>query len=320
MFRARARFFASKPKLLKRSYNSNYSPELRIPLLGPAVWSIAACSTIYLGCAAYEVYQDAQLAKAKESRWAHGKTLPTFEELERFGEIEATTTTLRRLRTSTSELPEFSGPQKLTMGIMGLNVGTYLAYNTMPTMIFHLVHRPGLSGNYTLLTSNFGHAGLGHLGVNLYAMFNLIPHAADCPTFKASNSHLTAFYLSAGILSSLAQHVTAVWPRRTLGASSLGASGALFAMFGIVGTSSPDTRVGILFLPGSLPMGEAMTYIALFDAIGIFVKYPYLRLGHAAHLGGLACGVAYVKHGGDKNIWRSGRRIAFKVMRSLGLL
>ncbi|KAF2972958.1 hypothetical protein GQX73_g622 [Xylaria multiplex] len=319
MFRARARFFAPKPKLLKRSYNSHYPPELRIPLLGPAIWSIAACSTIYLGCAAYEVYQDVRLVKSQKSRWAHKGTLQSFEELERFRGIEVTGTTWRRPRTSTSEQPEFSGPQKLTMGIMGLNVGAHLASSMMPTGIFHLVHRPGLSGNYTLLTSVFGHAGLGHLGLNLYGMFHFIPSAAYSPTFKASNAHLTAFYLSAGILSSLAQHVTAVWPRRTLGTSSLGASGALFAMFGIVGMSSPDTRIGIIFLPGSVPIGEAMTCIALFDAIGIFVKYPYVRLGHAAHLGGLACGVAYVKYRGDKNIWHMSRRVAFEVMRDLRL-
>ncbi|TGJ79591.1 hypothetical protein E0Z10_g9169 [Xylaria hypoxylon] len=323
MFRARANpagLLVSKPKLLKRSYCSDYHPIPRIRLLGPTLWSLTACSTIYLGCAAYEVYQDAQRAKAKESRWTHGKPFQTFEELEHFRDREATGTTLYRPSRSTSERPELSDPQRLTMGIMGLTAGTHLASSIMPAMMSHLVHTPRLSSNYTLLTSVFGHAGLMHLGLNLYGMFYFIPSAAYSPTFKGSNAHLTAFYLSAGILSSLAQHVTAVWPRRTAGMSSLGASGALFALLGIVGISSPNTQVGMIFLPGSLPIGEAMACIALFDAIGILVRYPYLRLGHGAHLGGLAFGAAYVKYGGDKNIWRPGRRIVFKAMRSLGLL
>ncbi|KAJ8128999.1 hypothetical protein O1611_g4634 [Lasiodiplodia mahajangana] len=101
---------------------------------------------------------------------------------------------------------------------------------------------------------------------------------------------------------------------------ALGASGALFALFGILGVSFPYAEVGIILLPGSIPIGEALTYVALFDAIGIFVKYPFIRLGHAAHLGGLALGVAYAKYGGDKKIWRPGRRIAFKTMRSLGVI
>jgi rhomboid-like protein len=102
--------------------------------------------------------------------------------------------------------------------------------------------------------------------------------------------------------------------------SSLGASGALFAMLGIVGISFPNTQLGIILIPGSLPITQALACIALFDAIGIFVRYPYLRLGHASHLSGLAVGVAYAKYGGDKKIWRPGRKLVFSAMRSLGVL
>ncbi|KAI0421259.1 hypothetical protein F5X98DRAFT_370837 [Xylaria grammica] len=288
--------------------------------LSGSIYKTSKAFTIYLGCAAYEVYQDAQRAKGKGSGLARSKALQTFEELEHFRKNEVVNTTSYRFSRSASERPEFSDAQKLTSSIMGLTAGIHLASSIVPGMMHHLVHEPRLPRNYTLLTSVFGHAGLMHLGANLYGMFYFMPAAADSPTFKGSNAHLAAFYLSAGILSSLAQHATAVWPRRGAGMSSLGASGALFALFGIVGMSSPDTQIGILFLPGSLPISEAMTYVALFDAIGILFRYPYISLGHGAHLGGLACGVAYVKYGGGENIWRPGRRIAFRVMRSLRLL
>ncbi|KAI0434465.1 hypothetical protein F5Y09DRAFT_337687 [Xylaria sp. FL1042] len=221
---------------------------------------------------------------------------------------------------STSERPEFSDSERLTMSIMGVTAGLYLTHAIVPGMRSHFVHTPALSPNYTLLTSNFGHGGLVHLGLNLYGMFYFMPSAAQSPIFKDSSAHLTAFYLSAGVLSSLAQHMTAIWPRRNIYMSSMGASGALFALVGIVGVSFPHTQIGIIFLPGSLPIGQAMACIALFDAIGILVRYPGVRLGHAAHLGGLALGVGYAKYGGDKRIWRPGRKLAFGAMRYLGLL
>ncbi|KAI1303505.1 hypothetical protein F5Y03DRAFT_187255 [Xylaria venustula] len=324
MFRAGvgvARLPMSRPRPLKRPYTTHYEPRVHIPLLRPVIWSVGACSTIYLASAAYEVYQDAQRAQAKGSRWGRSKPIQTFEELEHLSGREPTNSLLHSARRpAASERSEFSDSERLTVGIMGAAAGVHVAYNIMPAMKPHFVHTPALSSNYTLLTSVFGHGGLVHLGLNLYGMYHFVPSAADSPTFRGSNAHLTAFYLSAGILSSLAQHVTAIWPQRNVTMSSLGASGALFALFGIVGVAYPNTQIGIIFLPGSLPIGEAMACLALFDAVGIFVRYPGVHLGHAAHLGGLALGVGYAKYGGDKRIWRPGRKLMFNAMRSLRLL
>ncbi|KAI1429218.1 hypothetical protein F5Y12DRAFT_545332 [Xylaria sp. FL1777] len=307
----------------RSNWNNRWKPVGRIPLLGPVIWSVGACGTIYLGCAAYEVYQDTRRAQARGSSRSRGKAVQTFEELEHFSNREATHS-MRSMSFpfsgSTSERSEFSDSQRLTVAIMGVTSGIHVAYSIMPSMMAYFVHVPSLCKNYTLLTSVFGHGGLAHLGLNLYGMYCFMPSAADSPTFKGSSAHLAAFYLSAGILSSLAQHATAIWPRPNFAMSSLGASGALFALFGIVGISFPDTRIGIILLPGSLPIGEAMACVALFDAVGILVGYPRVHLGHAAHLGGLALGIGYAKYGGDKRIWRPGRKITFKAMRSAGLI
>ncbi|KAI0474462.1 hypothetical protein F4859DRAFT_94889 [Xylaria cf. heliscus] len=323
MFRARADLvglIGPKSRTLKRAYSTGFQEPLpRVRLLGPTLWSVAACSTIYLGCAAYEVYQDAQHAKDKGRHWSLKKTPPTFEELQSLREREVANDLIRR-RSSRSELSEFDDPGDLTKGTMAVTVALHIASSLVPAMKYHFIHIPALSPNYTLLTSVFGHAGLLHLGLNVYGMFILMPGATRSPALEGSSAHLAAFYTSAGILSSLASQAAAAWPGGTAYSAGLGASGALFALLGVVGVSFPDARVGILFLPGSLPIGDALVYLALFDAIGIFVRYPYIRLGHAAHLGGLAVGYAYAKQNGGKNIWRPGRRIAFKAMRSLGVV
>ncbi|KAI0455934.1 hypothetical protein F5B21DRAFT_177938 [Xylaria acuta] len=324
MFRARANpvgLLVSKSRPLERAYATGSRPmSPRVRLLGPTLWSVAACSTIYLGCAAYEVYRDAQRAKEKGAHWSRKKTAPTFEDLQGLRDRAAANATSNRFSSSTLELPEFTDSADLTKSTMAVTAAIHLASSFVPKMKHHFVHVPALSPNYTLLTSVFGHGGLLHLGFNLYAMLILMPSAANSPTLEGSSAHLAAFFTSAGILSSLASHLTAAWPGGTAYTAGLGASGALLALLGVVGVSFPNTQVGIIFLPGSIPIKEAMACLAVFDAIGIFVRYPFLRLGHAAHLGGLVLGVAYAKQNGGENIWRPGRRVAFNAMRSLGMI
>jgi rhomboid-like protein len=324
MFRVRNVSAFRLPKKLpfKRPFSDGYRPLSRVRLLAPTAWSVAACSTIYIGCAAFEVYRDARHVEAQEGRGTYRETFKTFEELERLARRDHLSSIWDRVASTRgrSERPEFSEPQKLTLNFMAITTGVYLASAAAPVIGMNFVHVPTSPTNVTLLTSTFGHAGLVHLAVNMYALWWIMPATARSPIFKESNAHLTAFYLSAGILSSLAQHAAAVWPRPNFTAS-LGASGALFALFGIVGISFPQTNVGIIFIPGSIPITQMMAYAALFDAIGIFVRYPsFFRLGHAAHLSGLAVGVAYAKYGGDEKIWRPARKAAFQAMHLLGIL
>ncbi|KAI0201989.1 hypothetical protein F4808DRAFT_459374 [Astrocystis sublimbata] len=317
MFRARANpigLLVAKPRQLRRAFGTADSPP-RVRLLSPALWSIAACSTIYLGSATYEVYQDAQRAKRRGERgWPqadHSSPL-TFEELQ--------SPALDRFPRPSHELSSFDDPGDVTKTTMAVTAALHLASSLVPSMQYHFLHIPAMSPNYTLLTSVFSHTGLIHLGVNMYGMYMFMPAAAASASLGWSGPHLAAFFTSAGILSSLAHHATAVWPGRSAYTASLGASGALFAMLGVVGISFPNTQLGLLFVPGSLPIGEAMVCLALFDAIGMFYKYPFLNLGHAAHLSGLMLGVAYAKANGGKKVWRPGRRVAFTAMRSLGVI
>ncbi|KAI0407698.1 hypothetical protein F4802DRAFT_553001 [Xylaria palmicola] len=327
MFRTRVsprRLAASASRPPSRPYATYHILLPRVRLLAPALWSFAACGTIYLGCAAYEVYQDVRGAGAGASSWTRQKSPQTFQELERLSESERARRMARRARAR--ERPEMERPEarltdarKLALGTMCLTAGIHLVSLVEPRVRLHITHVPMLSRHYTLLTSVFGHGGWVHLGMNLWAMNILLPYAGSTPVFNDSAPHLAAFYASAGVLSSLAHHATARWAPR-FNAPALGASGALFALFGVFGVSSPDARAGILFLPGSVSMADAIAYLAIFEAVGVCIRYPLLRFAHGAHLSGLALGVAYAKYGGDKKIWRPGRRVAFSVMRSLRLL
>ncbi|KAJ3568889.1 hypothetical protein NPX13_g6270 [Xylaria arbuscula] len=325
MFRAQTtikRWFMPRPAHYLRSYSTQdskmyYLPRLRI--LSPVIWSVCACSTIYVSFASYDVWRNAQRLKA------HGKVLKSFEQLEDLNRKDYYS---RVVRKPTSERPEFSEPAhvsnprgRFTLGLIAATVSVHALSSLRPQSKLLFAHVPAWTRNFTLFTATFGHSGLLHLGVNMYGLFYLMPAAFLSPALKESGAHATAFYLSAGILSGLAQHIAAISLRRGILTPSLGASGALLALFGIVGVSFSDMKVGIIFVPGfTLKINEALIWLALFDALGIFVQYPGINFAHAAHLGGLGLGVAYARYGGERRLWRPARKVAFKTMHSLGLL
>ncbi|CAJ2503334.1 Uu.00g107280.m01.CDS01 [Anthostomella pinea] len=298
-----------------------------VRLLGPTIWCLATAGAIYLGCAASDVYQDVARAKGEGTRWASKRPPETFEELERFrGTSYAGTRSARSWSpfselSGLSELAEFSEPEKLIVSAIALNTGLHASCRGSPAFWGHLAHVPVSTRNYTLLTSVFGHAGLLHLGFNMYGLFMVGPPVAQTRTFNDNGHHLAAFYLATGILTSLAQHISSIGPHRmNRFQPSLGASGAIMAILGAFGMSYPDTHIGILFLPGSLPASQFLAGVALFDAIGIFVRYPWINWAHAAHLAGLSLGASYVYFGGDKRVWRPTRRLAFNTMRLLNVI
>ena len=212
--------------------------------------------------------------------------------------------------------------EKLLWSTIGLNCGLYVLSNMSPQVSIFLSHTPIISPNYTLLTSCFGHVGMFHLGFNMYALYNFGLPTATSKTFENSSSHLAAFYLSAGVLSSLAHHLSSAWPQpklRTI--PGKGASGAIFALVGAFAMQYPDAKIGVLFLPFTyIAAQQALALLAAFEAYGLFVGFKTLPFAHGAHLAGIAIGAAYVHFDGKNLVWKPAREIAFKQMRALALI
>ncbi|KAI1176562.1 rhomboid-domain-containing protein [Nemania sp. FL0916] len=307
--------FFSKTAMMYLRHGIKIPP--RVPLLRPVLWSAAACSGIYLSLAAYDAYSDARRARANAQSRGHKKPIRTLEETERFG--RSSVFGPNSTRTSVTDIIA-AAQQRATGGVMAITAFVAALGLINPASTTFLAHSTISGANHTLLTSVFVHSGLVHLAVNMYGMYAIIPPAVVSPTFRADVPHFFAFFLSSGILSSLALHASAVWPGRTPYIMGCGASGALYAALGVVGVANPDARIGLLFIPGSLPMRDALVCSAIFDAVGIFVRYPFFNLAHAAHLGGLLLGIAYAQYGGNKEIWQRARKLSFKAMRLVGLV
>ncbi|KAK7908730.1 hypothetical protein PG985_016033 [Apiospora marii] len=316
------------------TYGSSYPsgdnfglPPVRV--LGPTIWCTTAIGATYLGCAAYEVYNDAQEVKRGRARsgWmASSSSSPmTFEQLEAdraLSHVRESYWSGRDRHPSRGGVMDGWRPAWLTesSGVVRAailaNAGIYAVNNLVPSTWLYFAHIAAEGRNYTLFTSMFGHAGLLHLGFNMYALTQFAPHVQQSRIFQGSNSHFGAFYLGSGLAASLGHHLSTVWPNR-LGrlSAGLGASGAIMAILAAFAMSEPDAQIGLMFVPGSLPAEQALLGLTLFELYGLFVGIRWLPLGHAAHLTGLAVGAAYVHFDGRKRLWVPTRRLAFYSLR-----
>jgi len=144
---------------------------------------------------------------------------------------------------------------------------------------------------WRLVTAIFLHAGLFHIGMNLWCLFDLGPEVESL----FSTAKFVVFYLVTGVLG----FVLSLW-WRPMG-MSIGASGAVCGLIGVlIGASFHHGHLGKAYR-GQL--WRWMIYIAIF---GIF-----FGADNAAHFGGLAAGVllGYVVPEGEaetqasQNLW-----------------
>ena len=162
----------------------------------------------------------------------------------------------------------------LVMALSGLGV---MSFDRDDLLVWGANFRPAIHGIgvFRLITSQFVHGGLIHLANNLYGLL----FAGMFLTPVALNGRLIASYLLCGLGGSIASvlaHPATV---------SVGASGAIFGLFGILLT---------LVLFGDARLAEARKFI--FINAGIFVGLNLLigaatpAIDNAAHLGGLLTG------------------------------
>ena len=72
---------------------------------------------------------------------------------------------------------------------------------------------------------------------------------------------------------------------------SVGASGAIFGIAGVLAVLTPKLPVYIMFIPIAMPMWFAVIVIlSLLWLISLIAQIP---IGNTAHLGGLLAGISY---------------------------
>jgi membrane associated rhomboid family serine protease len=152
----------------------------------------------------------------------------------------------------------------------------------------------GLKSGYLwqLLTFQFLHGGLLHLLCNLLGLFYF---GRFCENVLGRRRFLVA-YFGAGAIGGVFQGVLMLAFPAHFGGILFGASAGISGMFALFAMLERDSTVHVYFV---LPV-RAMTLLVVFCAISLFftlVPSPRDGTAHAAHLGGLLAGIAWVKLG-----------------------
>jgi rhomboid protease GluP len=169
--------------------------------------------------------------------------------------------------TQNTEAAQFYGPPP--MGGIDGNILMRLGAKAPQIIVEHQVWR--------LVTAMFLHAGLLHIGMNMWCLVDLGPQVESL----FSTTKFTVFYLVTGVGGFL---LSLAW---SPGGVSVGASGAVVGLIGIlIGASYHHGQLGRDIRNN---LWKWVIYIAVLGMLG-----PSLGGGidNAAHIGGLVCGLA----------------------------
>jgi|APSaa5957512622_1039677.scaffolds.fasta_scaffold17449_3 uncharacterized protein len=181
-------------------------------------------------------------------------------------------------------------------------LGFFSNLNCLETICKYVALQPGafLNGHFwTLLTSMFMHGGVMHLFVN---MLSLVFVGGFVERLIGSRRFLI-LYLGSGLFAGLfhsiltyflGSSVVGSFAMRFIGnpnGFAVGASGAIFALIGLLVLVIPNLKVYAMFIPIPIKMKYAGPgFLILFWLLSY---YSPLSVGNLAHLGGLLVGLGY---------------------------
>ena len=139
---------------------------------------------------------------------------------------------------------------------------------------------------WTFVTSMFMHAGLGHLFVN---MISLMFIGGFVEKLIGKKRFLWLYFIG-GLFAGLFFVGIAAVTGTDLNVYAVGASGAIFALGGLLAVLTPKLPVLVFFII-PMPMWIAMVFLMIvLWALSLGLGLP---IGNVAHLGGLIVGVGY---------------------------
>lgn len=175
----------------------------------------------------------------------------------------------------------------------------FIAYFFSPEIIRFLAIQPAiiLRGKmlWTILTSMFTHIEIWHLFANMVSLIFIGGFVEKI----IGNKRFLWLYFIGGIIASLFFVILAgifgdtTWGARLFGSPetfAVGASGAIFALGGLLAVLTPKMKVLVFFI---IPVQMWIAMVILTFVMWLFSFSLSLPIGNTAHLGGLIVGVAY---------------------------
>lgn len=151
---------------------------------------------------------------------------------------------------------------------------------------YGLLVKDNFSG-LAMVGSAFSHQSLSHILINMFVLQSF--GSTLISVIGAEN--FTSLYLNSAVISSFVSILIPVLTRSSLLTASLGASGAIFSVFGAFSYLFPKAPLAFFFIP--VPGGAWFLFLATiaYNAAGSVLRWGVHD--YAAHLGGSAAGIAY---------------------------
>lgn len=162
--------------------------------------------------------------------------------------------------------------------LIGLNSLVFIALLALPSLVFLLGFIPGdlLTRPWTIVTSIFVHSSIGHILANMITLYFFGSYLC----LLVGKRYFLAIYFIGGILGNVL-YMFLGSPFSIV----VGASGAVYALGGVLAVTRPKLRVIIFPIPAPIPLWAAV--------IGGFVLMSFFpNVAWQAHLGGLVFGLA----------------------------
>lgn len=174
--------------------------------------------------------------------------------------------------------------------IISLNIGIAIATSISPDLVSKLaLYSPAelfVDYPWGLVTSMFVHASFFHLFTNMITLYFF----GSFLNRLIGSGRLLTVYLAGGLVGGVFFVLLGTLLNPNVAALAVGASGAVFALGGVLTIMAPKLRVIIFPIPMPLPLWVAV--------IGIFVVLTVLPMLNAvsniaweAHLGGFVFGL-----------------------------
>jgi membrane associated rhomboid family serine protease len=167
----------------------------------------------------------------------------------------------------------------ITYALIAINVVMFVLQTASPNLQSALVlHSPSVASGdwYRLVTSAFLHYGIAHLLFNMYALYITGPLVEQLYGSRL----FVLFYLLCAAAGSVGSFVFGA------GQFAVGASGAIFGLFGILLAAS-RTHHPVLDRRGRALVGQ----IGMLIVINLVIGFAVPRIDNAAHIGGLVAGL-----------------------------
>ena len=148
---------------------------------------------------------------------------------------------------------------------------------------------------WTLLTSMFMHGNFTHLFVNMFSLFfigsfveKLVGRKRFFWLYMLSGLFAGLFFVFLAYLFGASDLGARIFG--SLSISAVGASGAIFALAGLLAVLTPNLRVYVFFI---IPMRMWLAIVFLLGVLWVVSIGVGLPIGNTAHLGGLLVGLGY---------------------------